>query len=138
MDFKEFRRRIEIIQKAMVERGISEDNDYDAWCDYREPAISKVFQKTIGTSNSACSWRTDRSLWIRETNEYLDWTFRSYDELTDEEINHYIATYHPFDKAGAYGIQEWIGYIGVTGLQGSYFNVMGLPVQRIYAELAKM
>jgi septum formation protein len=55
--------------------------------------------------------------------------------LTDEEIDYYIRTYSPFDKAGAYGIQEWIGYIGVTGLDGSYFNVMGLPVQRIYLEL---
>ena len=58
--------------------------------------------------------------------------------LSDDEINHYIETCRPFDKAGAYGIQEWIGYIGVTQLQGSYFNVMGLPVQRIYTELAKM
>ncbi len=55
--------------------------------------------------------------------------------LTDEEINYYVDVCKPFDKAGAYGIQEWIGYIGVTGLQGSYFNVMGLPVQRIYMEL---
>lgn len=55
--------------------------------------------------------------------------------LTDEEIDYYMTEYKPFDKAGAYGIQEWIGYIGVTGLNGSYFNVMGLPVQRIYSEL---
>ena len=58
--------------------------------------------------------------------------------LSREEIDYYIENYSPFDKAGAYGIQEWIGYVGVTGLQGSYFNVMGLPVQRIYAEIAKM
>ena len=55
--------------------------------------------------------------------------------LTDEEIDYYINNYHPLDKAGAYGIQEWIGYIGCTSLSGSYFNVMGLPVQRIYQEL---
>ncbi len=55
--------------------------------------------------------------------------------LTDEETDYYISEYRPFDKAGAYGIQEWIGYVGVTGLEGSYFNVMGLPVQRIYSEL---
>jgi septum formation protein len=61
-----------------------------------------------------------------------DVTFK---KLSEEEIAYYIDTYRPFDKAGAYGIQEWIGYIGVTGLHGSYFNVMGLPVQRIYAEL---
>ncbi len=61
-----------------------------------------------------------------------DVTFKS---LTDEEINYYIQHYKPFDKAGAYGIQEWIGHIGVTALKGSYFNVMGLPVQRIYEAL---
>jgi len=61
-----------------------------------------------------------------------DVTFKG---LTDEEIDYYVETYRPLDKAGAYGIQEWIGYIGVTGLNGSYFNVMGLPVQRIYKEL---
>ncbi len=55
--------------------------------------------------------------------------------LTDEETDYYISEYRPFDKAGAYGIQEWIGYVGVTGLEGSYFNVMGLPVRRIYSEL---
>ena len=59
----------------------------------------------------------------------------SFKNLSDEEIDYYVANYHPMDKAGAYGIQEWIGYIGVTGLEGSYFNVMGLPVQRIYKEL---
>ena len=62
----------------------------------------------------------------------------SFKELTDWEINYYISHYRPFDKAGAYGIQEWIGYIGCTGLNGSYFNVMGLPVQRIYDEMLKM
>jgi len=61
-----------------------------------------------------------------------DVTFK---QLSDEEIDYYITHYHPMDKAGAYGIQEWIGYIGVTGLSGSYFNVMGLPVQRIYEAL---
>lgn len=63
-----------------------------------------------------------------------DVTFK---QLSDEEITYYIDTYRPFDKAGAYGIQEWIGYIGVTGLNGSYFNVMGFPIQRIYTELAE-
>jgi len=58
--------------------------------------------------------------------------------LTDEEILYYVHHHHPFDKAGAYGIQEWIGYVGVTSLHGSYYNVMGLPVQRIYAELKKL
>jgi len=55
--------------------------------------------------------------------------------LTGEEINYYVEKFQPLDKAGAYGIQEWIGYAGVESIQGSYFNVMGLPVQRLYTEL---
>lgn len=58
-----------------------------------------------------------------------DVTFR---ELSAGEIEYYVSNYKPFDKAGAYGIQEWIGYVGVTSIRGSYFNVVGLPVQRIY------
>ena len=58
----------------------------------------------------------------------------TFKQLTDQEIDYYIDRYRPFDKAGAYGIQEWIGYIGVTSIEGSYFNVMGLPVQRICSE----
>ena len=58
--------------------------------------------------------------------------------LSDDEIDYYVTNYGPFDKAGAYGIQEWIGYIAVEGLEGSYFNVMGLPVQRLYSELKKI
>lgn len=59
-------------------------------------------------------------------------------ELTDEEITYYIKTCKPFDKAGAYGIQEWIGFIGIDRLEGSYFNVMGLPVHKLYKELMKL
>jgi septum formation protein len=55
--------------------------------------------------------------------------------LTDEEIAYYVDHYKPYDKAGAYGIQEWIGYVAVTRIEGSYFNVMGLPIQRLYTEL---
>lgn len=71
----------------------------------------------------------------RQFSVTTDVTFKS---LTNEEISHYITHYQPYDKAGAYGIQEWIGYIGVTALEGSYFNVMGLPVQRLYSEMKKL
>ncbi|MCC8096581.1 MAG: Maf-like protein [Tannerellaceae bacterium] len=57
--------------------------------------------------------------------------------LSQEDILYYVDTYKPYDKAGAYGIQEWIGYIGVEAIEGSFFNVMGLPVQRLYQELKK-
>lgn len=59
-------------------------------------------------------------------------------ELSDDEIEYYIAKYRPMDKAGAYGAQEWIGYIGMSNIVGSYLNVMGLPVQRLYSELKKV
>ena len=56
-------------------------------------------------------------------------------ELTSNEIDYYITHYNPFDKAGAYGIQEWIGYIGITRIEGSFYNVMGLPIQELYTEI---
>lgn len=59
-------------------------------------------------------------------------------QLTVEEIEYYIEKYKPMDKAGSYGVQEWIGYIGISGIDGSYFNVMGLPVQRLYNELKQI
>ncbi|MCU4164805.1 Maf family nucleotide pyrophosphatase [Carboxylicivirga caseinilyticus] len=58
-------------------------------------------------------------------------------QLTEEEITYYIDTYKPYDKAGAYGIQEWIGMVGIEKIEGSYFNVVGLPVQALYNELLK-
>ena len=61
--------------------------------------------------------------------------FRS---ISEEEIRYYVNKYKPMDKAGAYGVQEWIGYVGVERIEGSYFNVMGLPVQRLYCELIKL
>lgn len=56
-------------------------------------------------------------------------------ELSDDEIIYYVDTYHPFDKAGAYGIQEWIGYVGIRRIEGSFYNVMGLPIQQLYETL---
>ena len=62
-------------------------------------------------------------------------SFRSLDE---EEVRYYVKKYRPLDKAGAYGIQEWIGYIGIEGIEGSFYNVMGLPVQRLYSTLKEL
>ena len=58
-------------------------------------------------------------------------------KLTDQEIEYYVERYSPLDKAGAYGVQEWIGYVGVKHIEGSYYNIMGLPIQRVYRELIK-
>lgn len=57
--------------------------------------------------------------------------------LTNKEIDYYISNYHPFDKAGSYGIQDWIGIIGISHIEGSFYNVMGLPIQKLYEEIIK-
>tara|TARA_B110000238_G_scaffold66120_1_gene72599 strand:- start:4231 stop:4812 length:582 start_codon:yes stop_codon:yes gene_type:complete len=67
-----------------------------------------------------------------------DSTTVNFKELSDEEIQYYINNYKPFDKAGAYGIQEWIGFIGIDSIEGSYFNVVGLPIHKLYDELMKL
>ena len=67
-----------------------------------------------------------------------DSTTVNFKKLTDEEIHYYINNYKPYDKAGAYGIQEWIGFIGIESIEGSYFNVVGLPVHKLYEELMKL
>lgn len=68
-------------------------------------------------------------------SSHTDVYFRA---LSDEEIIHYVDTFKPFDKAGAYGIQEWIGYIGIERIDGSFYNVMGLPVQALYQEISRI
>ena len=77
---------------------------------------------------------TSRHLDISTVVDKTDVTFA---DLSDEEIHYYIQKYRPFDKAGAYGVQEWIGYIACTQMKGSYFNVMGFPVHLVYQELKK-
>ncbi len=66
---------------------------------------------------------------------FSDTTLVEFKTLTDKEIDYYIKQYEPYDKAGAYGIQEWIGMIGITRIEGSYFNVMGLPIHKVYNAL---
>jgi len=67
-----------------------------------------------------------------------DETIVEFEEFTDEEINYYLEKFSPYDKAGSYGIQDWIGLVGVKKIIGSYFNVMGLPVHKLYKELLKI
>jgi len=67
-----------------------------------------------------------------------DTTLVYFKELSNDEINYYIKNYQPYDKAGAYGIQEWIGYIAIDKIEGSYFNVAGLPVHKLYKELMNL
>ena len=87
----------------------------------------KTHQVVTGVTLATTEWTTSFSA-------VTDVTFA---ELSDDEVRYYVERYAPMDKAGAYGVQEWIGYVGVTRLSGSYYNVMGLPVQRLYSELKK-
>ncbi|MFV5692089.1 Maf-like protein [Flavobacterium sp. LT1R49] len=73
-----------------------------------------------------------------ETTVLNELTKVTFNELTDEAILYYLENYKPFDKAGAYGIQEWIGFIGVTKIEGSYANVMGMPTDKVYEYLSKL
>ncbi len=73
----------------------------------------------------------------RHMETVTDSTMVHFRELTREEIDYYIDNFRPFDKAGGYGIQEWIGYAAITGIDGSFYNVMGFPVHKVYEELIK-
>lgn len=93
--------------------------------------LRKLSGKTHQVITGVCFTTTERQ---HVFSVATDVTFK---ELSSDEIDYYVEKYNPLDKAGAYGIQEWIGYVGVTGINGSYFNVMGLPVQRIWDELRR-
>ena len=101
----------------------------------REGAID-MLRKLSGTSHQVitgvCLTTSD---WQKSFTAVTDVTFAT---LTEEEIIYYVDKYTPMDKAGAYGVQEWIGFIGGESISGSYFNVMGLPIQRLYQELKRL
>ena len=94
----------------------------------------KTHQVYTAVTFASLDVSTSRHLDISTVVDRTDVTFAA---LTDEEIHHYIQKYRPFDKAGAYGVQEWIGYVACTQMKGSYFNVMGFPVHLVYQELKK-
>lgn len=93
--------------------------------------LQLISGRTHQVITGVCLLTTDKEHAFSVTT---DVTFK---QLSEDEITYYIEHYKPFDKAGAYGIQEWIGYVGVTSINGSYFNVMGLPVQRLWEEIKK-
>lgn len=72
---------------------------------------------------------------LEKSISFSDETRVLFTDLTDDEIDYYMKNYQPFDKAGSYGVQEWIGYVGIERLEGSYYNVMGLPVHKVYTAL---
>ena len=93
----------------------------------------KMLAKLSGKTHQVVTGVTLRTL--ERSHSFSCVTEVTFAELTKEQINYYVKNYSPFDKAGAYGIQEWIGCVGVTSINGSYYNVMGLPVQRLNLEL---
>ena len=72
-----------------------------------------------------------------ELETWVDCTKVTFNNLSEKDIDYYVSKYRPLDKAGAYGVQEWIGYVGVTKMEGSYFNVMGFPICHVYERLKK-
>lgn len=101
----------------------------------REGAMN-MLRKLSGTSHQVITGVClTTGHWQKSFTAVTDVTFAV---LTEEEIIYYVDKYVPMDKAGAYGVQEWIGFIGVESISGSYFNVMGLPVQRLYQELKRI
>lgn len=98
----------------------------------REDAIA-IIKKLSGREHEVITGVTLRSaVRTKSFSSHSEVRFRT---LSQEEIEYYVDTYSPMDKAGAYGIQEWIGYVGIEGIEGSFYNVMGLPIQRVYNEL---
>ena len=106
-------------------------DEADAVCMLRKLS-GKTHQVITGVT---LRWNVSEGMHSSTFSCVTDVTFA---ELSDEQINYYVRKYRPMDKAGAYGIQEWIGYVGVTGLNGSYYNVRGLPIQRLVEELRRL
>jgi septum formation protein len=98
-----------------------------------EPEACSMLRKLSGRTHHVVTGVTLRTLECTHTFSCV--TEVTFANLTDEQIDYYVSNFKPLDKAGAYGIQEWIGYVGVTGINGSFYNVMGLPVQRLNQEL---
>ncbi len=99
--------------------------------DYKDATniISSLSGKKHVVITGVCLTSLEKQISFFSTTEVY------FKDLTAEEIDYYITNYKPYDKAGAYGIQEWIGYIGIEKISGSYFNVVGLPIQKLYSEL---
>jgi len=96
----------------------------------------RMLRDLSGREHHVTTAVTLRTIDTEET--FIDTTEVWFKDLTDEEITYYVDTYQPFDKAGAYAIQEWIGHAGITRIDGSYFNVVGFPIQKVYEALLRL
>ncbi len=94
--------------------------------------LSELSGQAHEVITSVCIQTIEKKILIDDSTDVY------FKELTDDEINFYVENYKPFDKAGSYGIQEWLGYIGVEKIVGSYFNVMGFPVHKFYKEMMNL
>ncbi|MCF6167039.1 Maf family nucleotide pyrophosphatase [Lutibacter sp.] len=137
------------ILKANAFEGEISENEFIVTSDtivwYKNSALEKpknekqaieMLQKLSGTHHKVITSVCIKTTEVQKV--FFDTTIVHFKHLSKDEISFYIKNYKPFDKAGAYGIQEWIGFIGVTKIEGSYFNVMGLPVHKLYEELLKI
>ena len=136
-------------KKAEAYRSVMDDNDLIITADTVVIVNNEILGKPTDAADAirmlqsmaGCSHHVVTGVCITSKHVHKSFSVTTEVEfaaLSDDEIDYYVERYRPFDKAGAYGIQEWIGYIGVTSLSGSYYNVMGLPVQRIYTELKRL
>lgn len=100
----------------------------------REEAI-EMLRSLSGRAHEVVTAVTMRSNSAEES--FSETTYVHFEQMKDSEIEYYVDKYKPFDKAGAYGIQEWIGYSLISSIEGSFYNVMGFPVHRVYRELPK-
>jgi septum formation protein len=94
-----------------------------------------MLQKLSGRKHDVITAVCLRSVSRKKTFHVLSSVY--FRKLSMDEITYYIENFHPFDKAGSYGVQEWIGYIGISKIEGSFFNIMGLPVKELYEELLR-
>lgn len=91
--------------------------------------LSKLSERTHEVFSSVCVKSTDKTVVFSETTEV------TFDPISEDEINFYIRNYNPLDKAGSYGIQDWLGLCKISGIKGDYYNVMGLPLRKLYSTL---
>jgi septum formation protein len=135
-------------EKASQFRGDLSDNDIVitadtiVWCNNTVLDKPSSFKEAVEILRIISGKTHDVITGVTFLSNLGEYTFSSttrvtFDKLSDEEISWYIKEFKPFDKAGAYGIQEWIGLAGIISIEGSYFNVMGLPVQKVYTELKR-
>ena len=135
-------------QKASHFKGEIADNDTVitadtiVWCDDKVLDKPSGYEEAIGILRFMSGKTHDVITGVTFLTNFSMHTFSettrvTFDSLHEEEIKYYVRKFKPYDKAGAYGIQEWIGLAGITSIEGSYFNVMGLPVQKLYTELKR-